>query len=91
MSDVWEEVRVHLHRMARGAAREVSTPIERFRVTQADPLIVVAERDDGLVLEDGDDDFTITRAVADATPSVGDVVLVHEEHDGDFVAIAVIG
>lgn len=90
MSDVFDELGLALQRLATRSARQVATPVERFRVTRTSPLTVVSERDDALVLEDGDEDFVIAKAVADATLAVGDLLLVHAEHDGDFLATGVV-
>lgn len=83
----YDDLAVKLRGMVRERARQAH--VDRFKVVQADPLVI--EQVEGeLVLEEGDPDFEIAKAVDDAVPTIGDMVLVHQGHDGDWVATGVV-
>lgn len=63
--------------------------VERFKVVQGAPL-VIEQIHGNLILEEGDPDFEIADAVDTAAPVKGDMVLVHQGADGDWVATGVV-
>lgn len=81
-----------LRRLAHDEARNVSTSIERWSVTQGNPLII-EELEGDLVLEEGDPDFvlgdTLRKYRASNALVAGDQVMVvhsgHEWHALDVV------
>lgn len=84
---VFDELAEAIRGIARGEVRTVSPPVERWRVTNADPLTIERVGGDGdLVLEEDDPDVEIDRAVLDERPAVGDLVRVH--HDGEDWLVA---
>lgn len=84
----YDELADRLRRLAREEARVAAPPVERFKVTRADPLVIEQIEGD-LVLEEGDPDVEIDRGVLADRPAVGDTVRVH--HDGaDWVVAGVI-
>lgn len=87
---VFDELAGAIRDIARGEARTVSPPVERWKVTKADPLTIERVGGDGdLVLEEGDPDVEIDRAVLADRPAVDDLVRVH--HDGeDWIVAGVI-
>lgn len=87
---VYDELAAELRALAQHEARTVSPPVERWRVTKADPLTIERVGGSGdLVLEEGDPDVEIDRAVLAERPAVDDLVRVH--HDGeDWIVAGVI-
>lgn len=87
---VYDELAEAIRGIARGEARTVSPPVERWKVTISDPLTIERVGGDGdLVLEEGDPDVEIDRAVLADRPAVDDLVRVH--HDGeDWIVAGVI-
>jgi hypothetical protein len=72
-----------------GMTRRRSAHVERFKVVQAAPL-VLDQIEGSLILEEGDPDFEIAAAVDSAAPVKGDMVLVHQGADGDWIATGVV-
>lgn len=81
----YDELADRIRALARKEAHAVSPPVQRFKVTSSDPLIVEEVHGD-LVLEEGDPDVEIDRAVLADRPGVDDLVRVH--HDGEDWIIA---
>lgn len=87
---VFDELAEAIRDIARGEARTVSPPVERWKVVKAEPLTIERVGGDGdVVLEEGDPDVEIDRAVLAERPAVDDLVRVH--HDGeDWIVAGVI-
>lgn len=81
----YDELADRIRALARREAHAVSPPVQRFKVTSGNPLVVEEVHGD-LVLEEGDPDVEIDRAVLATRPAVGDLVRVH--HDGNDWIIA---
>lgn len=81
----YDELADRIRALARHEAHAVSPPVQRFKVTSANPLIIEEIHGD-LVLEEGDPDVEIDRGVLSVRPAVGDMVRVH--HDGEDWIIA---
>lgn len=79
---VYDELASKLRGLVDDRARVASPPVERWKVTSADPLIVEQVNGD-VVLEEGDPDVDIDRSVLDPRPAVGDVVRVHSDGQGE--------
>lgn len=86
-SDVWRELAAKIRSVARTEALNVSAPPTKWRVVATAPLQLVSLKDENDVLVEGDDDFDVGDGL---DPSKGDIMLVHEDHAGDYVAIAVV-
>lgn len=88
---VFEELALALREMVRDEHANSASGLERFVVQHADPLRVTQLHGD-LILEDGDPDFSIGKAVIAAVPAVGDVVWVARSAGAnpDFHAIDVV-
>lgn len=86
-NDVWIELGQKIRAIARTEARGVSAPTTRWRVVSTAPLRLVALDDPQDVLEEGDVDFDVAHGL---TPAKGDIMLVTEDHGGDYVAVAVV-
>lgn len=87
--DPFQELALKIKALARGEAEQTRTPPLRFKVNRVSPLRL-EQLDGELLLEEGDDDFEIAHAVDAADVDKGDQVLVHEDADGDFIAVAVV-
>lgn len=85
---VFDELVDEIRDMVRDEARQVSPPVERWKVTSSNPLVIEQVGGD-VVLEEGDPDVEFDRAVLDVRPDVDDTVRVH--HDGqDWIVAGVI-
>jgi hypothetical protein len=82
---VWNEIVAELGGLAGRTVHNVSPPPRRFKVRNADPL-VVEELHGDLVLEEGDPDFEVEEALKTTRPAAGDLVLVDTDAHGDYVA-----
>lgn len=86
---VYDRFAERLKGLVHDTAREASPAVERWRVTSSNPLVI--EQIDGgdIVLEEGDPDVEIDRAVLAARPAVGDRVRVHSD-GADWIVAGVI-
>lgn len=89
MADHVRQLAHRLRHVAREEARRASPPVERFKVTSANPLTVEAISSD-LVLEEDDPDVEIERKLLADRPDVGDTVRVHQSGDGDYLITGVV-
>jgi hypothetical protein len=79
----YDRLAARLVALAGGVARSASPPVSRGIVTKSDPLTV--EVDEGLTLEEGDDDVEIARGVLADRPAPGVTVALHQDGEGDWV------
>jgi hypothetical protein len=89
---VYDELADRLHGLAHRTAKAASPPVERGKVTHADPL-VVEMIDSDLTLEEGDPDVEIDRGLLTDRPAVGDTVRVHKDGGpggSDYVIAGVV-
>lgn len=86
--NVYDELVDAIREMIEHNARAASPPVERWKVLKSNPL-TIEMIGDGLVLEEGDPDVEIDRAVLADRPAPGALVRVH--HDGeDWIVAGVI-
>jgi hypothetical protein len=85
--DVWERLGQRLRAIAREEAHDVAGRPTRWRVVVASPVRLASMAPPDAVLEEGEEDFDVAHGLDLA---VGDVVLVVEDHHGDFTAVAVV-
>lgn len=78
----YDELADRIRGLVREEARVASPPVERWMVTSSDPLIVEQVGGD-IVIEEGDPDVEIDRAVLDDRPDVDDLVRVHSDGEGE--------
>lgn len=83
---LWTDIAQGVREVARQEALNAVPPPSHFRVTALDP-IVLAQLSGPVVLEEGDDDFEVSKTMGQ--PEVGDVVLVVEAGDS-YVAAAIL-
>lgn len=87
-ASVYDDLADAIRELVQGEARVVSPPVERWKVTQAEPLVIESTEDD-IVLEEGDPDVEIDRLVLALRPEVGDTVRVHQD-GSDWIIAGVI-
>jgi hypothetical protein len=85
---VYDELADRLHGIAHRVAKDASPPVERGKVTHADPLVVELIGED-VTLEEGDPDVEIDRGLLTDRPTAGDTVRVHKD-GADYVIAGVI-
>lgn len=84
---VYDKLAARLHGIVADRTRAIAA--DRFKVVKANPL-VLRQIEGDLVLEEGDPDLEIADAVDTAAPAVGDMVVVHQGADGDWIATGVV-
>lgn len=89
MTNVYDDLAARIRGLARETAQDASPPVERGKVKRSNPLKVQLI-DDDVVLEEGDEDVEIDRALLDDRPAVGETVRVHRDGEHDFVIAGVL-
>lgn len=85
---VYDQLAARIRGLVSDTVRAEAPPVERWKVLAADPLVVEQIGGD-IVLEEGDPDVEVDRAVIADRPEVGATVRVH--HDGeDWIISGVI-
>lgn len=85
---VYDDLVAEIRGMVEDTARAVSPPVERWRVLKSEPLTIEMVGE-GFVLEEGDPDVEVDRAVLADRPAPGDLVRVHQDGE-DWIVAGVI-
>lgn len=79
---VYDELADRIRSLVHRAVESRGPSVQRFKVVSSDPLVV--EQVEGeLVLEEGDPDVEVDRALLADRPDVGQTVRVHADAGGD--------
>lgn len=83
----YDELAERIRTLARETVDVRAPAVERWRTVSSSPLVIeLVGADDDLVLEEGDPDLEIDRAVLGDRPAPGDMLRVHRDADGWMVA-----
>lgn len=86
--NVYDDLAAAVRSLVEDTAKAASPPVERWKVVQSNPLVIESIADD-FMLEEGDPDVEIDRALLTDRPDVGDTVRVHSDGE-DYIIGGVI-
>lgn len=86
--NVWDDLVDRLRTFVHGEVEQTGHRTRRFKVVYRNPLVVEAI-DGELLLEEGDPDLEIDRAVLADRPNVDDLVVVQQTED-EYAIVGVI-